>query len=1266
MAARTCLCVVVWITLVAGCHRSSGGRGSGGAAKIRLNEVMASNAGFAVVDESGQRVFSDWVELYNSTRSAVSLEGYSLTDNFQKPLKFQFPLGTVIGPNGYLLVFIYSEGRCELESEEKLVDCLKGCPASESDCVNQCESDHLDRLSRCSPPSGHVADFNLSRSADTLFLFAEDGRRIIDRLGVKNQADDITNGIDPDSGVYGVMYEPTPREPNRPVGLKLQRLAALKVRAVDEGQPIELELGIERDVAAKGELDVQVEWADVSKCGDPLAGRPLERASVVKISPAGGNPVRVDESRVDIEGNPTTAEVVLLSFLATLPGARCGTSRGVRIHATDAVGNLIIERCIRACAGDLPTVLVNEYQPKQGADGGLLFTRIDAEVEPGKNPTQRRDWIEIVNFGSQTVDISRLGLLGRKSVDEMLAGQEFVPWTFQEHADKLELAPGELFCVLADGDDGERNEYQLVDPAAGDTSRVFFSTRFKLSASCPEKGQPFDRFALVDIDAGTVLDEAILDFHKYDCNLKDGQSLARFPETEGLERNALVPGTLTSLATFEKPNTTEGDIPPIFREGVTIESEGSARCPRPGIPVTVRAQFNADRDRDEGEVKLSVGVTIDPPVEVPIAAPQVTEAVDQSKAAAGSTLHDITATIPGLPAGTLVVFDFKAEDLILTQKQDPKAIARYSEHEPLGAEVSFRYLVGFTPAADAPIWNEVLPGSDDSTAYPSPYAGVKQDFAEIYNPGRGELDLTGYYVTTTNLPNPGSPDPPIPNARRFQLSDAPRVPPGGFLPIFFGPPPAGAAPASYVEVKGFSLDCKDGEILYLIAPDAPEDGANCVVASIRWRLAETVIRDEKEVSVCKSNVAFGRVCDGCMEARCLAELARPTPGTSNREGILPLVFSDAFHEGVSGSKNSCINASDPVVQLKALFFVDEKLRDAFNESKQVISEASFFVDIGQGGGEKPIKPSRLFEGFPSCPQAGEAAGCSVTPTGYANGSITATVRGPFGAVVRYHVRLVDNCGNVLEAGPFTFGTSAGEHPQVVINESHRFFSVANDPDGLENARPWIELYNAGSTEADISGMYLSDLDTNPRKARLPGGLRLAPGSVLLVLTDGTDVPSVPRIDLDWSRHGRGTLFLSDSDSRGACLLDTFPFDFSALGEGVSLGRSPDGTGEVGPLPGPTPGDLNGAGSGAFVRGDANSDSRVNITDMVRILAILFQGDERRPDCEDALDVDDNGVLNAADAVYIGSHVFRRGPIIPLPFPTAGRDPTQDSLTPCGD
>lgn len=89
----------------------------------------------------------------------------------------------------------------------------------------------------------------------------------------------------------------------------------------------------------------------------------------------------------------------------------------------------------------------------------------------------------------------------------------------------------------------------------------------------------------------------------------------------------------------------------------------------------------------------------------------------------------------------------------------------------------------------------------------------------------------------------------------------------------------------------------------------------------------------------------------------------------------------------------------------------------------------------------------------------------------------------------------------------------------------------------------------------------------------------------------------------------------------------------------------------------------------FARGDANADSRRDISDPIFILSWLFTGGVETL-CEEALDTDDDGVLVLTDAIALFDYLFRGGPPPVAPFPDCGEDPADDDLhclafAPCG-
>lgn len=100
------------------------------------------------------------------------------------------------------------------------------------------------------------------------------------------------------------------------------------------------------------------------------------------------------------------------------------------------------------------------------------------------------------------------------------------------------------------------------------------------------------------------------------------------------------------------------------------------------------------------------------------------------------------------------------------------------------------------------------------------------------------------------------------------------------------------------------------------------------------------------------------------------------------------------------------------------------------------------------------------------------------------------------------------------------------------------------------------------------------------------------------------------------------------------------------------------------------GDRNGipdeCDGAVFIRGDANDDGRLNISDPQSMLGFLFLGGDR-PWCLDAPDANDDGLVNLTDPVFTLSHLFLGGPEPPPPGPLArGLDGTPTDPFTCGD
>ena len=165
-----------------------------------------------------------------------------------------------------------------------------------------------------------------------------------------------------------------------------------------------------------------------------------------------------------------------------------------------------------------------------------------------------------------------------------------------------------------------------------------------------------------------------------------------------------------------------------------------------------------------------------------------------------------------------------------------------------------------------------------------------------------------------------------------------------------------------------------------------------------------------------------------------------------------------------------------------------------------------------------------------------------------NGVLTATVTSGTGYTVSATAGSASLTVRDDDANP---ATSA-----VVINELMASNSTLLDPQG--DADDWIELKNTSDTAIDLSGMYLSDDRTNPRKWQFPTGTTIAAGGYLLIWADDDDGDS-PGLHTNFKLSAKGeSVVLSDTDDNGNTVIDAV--DFPALDADESYGRSPEGTG----------------------------------------------------------------------------------------------------------
>ncbi len=83
----------------------------------------------------------------------------------------------------------------------------------------------------------------------------------------------------------------------------------------------------------------------------------------------------------------------------------------------------------------------------------------------------------------------------------------------------------------------------------------------------------------------------------------------------------------------------------------------------------------------------------------------------------------------------------------------------------------------------------------------------------------------------------------------------------------------------------------------------------------------------------------------------------------------------------------------------------------------------------------------------------------------------------------------------------------------------------------------------------------------------------------------------------------------------------------------------------------------------FIRGDANVDGEVDISDALATLGFLFRSDPATIACDDAADANDDGGVDISDAIATLNFLFVGNGEIPAPGANScGPDPTTDPLS----
>ena len=149
----------------------------------------------------------------------------------------------------------------------------------------------------------------------------------------------------------------------------------------------------------------------------------------------------------------------------------------------------------------------------------------------------------------------------------------------------------------------------------------------------------------------------------------------------------------------------------------------------------------------------------------------------------------------------------------------------------------------------------------------------------------------------------------------------------------------------------------------------------------------------------------------------------------------------------------------------------------------------------------------------------------------------------------------------------TFVVPCSSCAQVIINEvMAQNNSTITDPDYGKSA-DWVELYNSGPLDVDLSGYFITDNLNSPDKYILPQGTKICAGGYLLLWCDGNGTELHTSFKL--SADGESVGLYSPSQE----LLDHVTFDLQLLD--ISYGRLESNPDEWVYYDAPTPGYENG-------------------------------------------------------------------------------------------
>lgn len=424
---------------------------------------------------------------------------------------------------------------------------------------------------------------------------------------------------------------------------------------------------------------------------------------------------------------------------------------------------------------------------------------------------------------------------------------------------------------------------------------------------------------------------------------------------------------------------------------------------------------------------------------------------------------------------------------------------------------------GFCPAEQVPLAiNELMP---DNGSTITDEAGETDAWIELYNSSDTlGWDLGGMYLS--NDPN----DP-----TRWRVPDDTLIPPGGTLLVWAdGEEGEGPLHASFgLSASGGQIGLFDRDVF-----------GNAGISAITYPPQTT-------------DVSYGRVPDG---GEPWQFLPAPTPGWLN-QGRPPTI-------GGAARTPSSPTSVDSVTVLALI-----------SDDGATLTATLRYRAFAPGVPPPPYGETPMFDdGAHGDGGSGDGIyGARIPPQGD-------------GTWVEYYLEATDEAGMVTVDRP---GWPQGDYryvvgwqrPPITINELMALNTrTLSDESG--DTDDWIELYNTGTANVDLGGMYLGDSVGNSTQYTIPVGTVVPAGGTLVLWADGDTDDGAGHLDFKLSGAGE-YVGLFDSLARYNAPIDAVYFGPQV--PDVSWGRFPDGGSEWHAMDTPTPGSPNRLSPPRFLR-----------------------------------------------------------------------------------